>query len=382
MIGVLGGGQLGKMFVMAARTMGYRVTVLDPDPQAPAGSLANHHIVAAYTDQAALDRMAKTCQAITTEFENVPSESLSYLEEYCVVAPKHNSVGIAQHRRLEKEFLNQNGFQTTRFHVIRHASDIETASKQALFPAILKSCCFGYDGKGQLRVRTAAELSLAWQELGNQECILEAMVEIDLEVSVVVARSVDAQVKCFPVAENLHTNGILDISVVPARISPERAAAIQSLATRIAESLCHVGVLAVEFFVLRSGQVIINEIAPRPHNSGHYTLDVCICSQYEQQLRTLCGLKLGETQQLSPAVMVNILGDAWFRDHSVEQSEPDWATLVSEPGLRLHLYGKEEPRRGRKMGHFTLVADSVEYAWKRAIALRQSLYGVDPDVGR
>lgn len=368
MLGILGGGQLGRMFTMAARAMGYRVTVLDPDPHSPAGSLADAHIHAGYGDREALDRLADTCAAVTTEFENVPAESLSYLAERIRVSPSADSVSIAQDRIREKRYIAGAGLAVAPFLAIETAEDLEQ-DLQGHLPGILKLARLGYDGKGQIRVGTPEETKAAFAALGRKSCVLERLLDLKAEVSVIVARTGPGEITTFPVAENQHEAGILDISIVPARVSEAAAAKAREMALRLAEAMDYVGVLAVEFFVLEGGELVINEIAPRPHNSGHYTLDACLTSQFEQQVRTLCGLPPGETRLLSPVVMVNLLGDIWRDD------EPAWDRLLSEPNVMLHLYGKREARIGRKMGHFNVLAEEVETALEQALALKRMLQG-------
>ena len=368
MLGILGGGQLGRMFTMAARAMGYRVTVLDPDPDSPSGSLADVHLRADYTDAAALDQLATTCAAVTTEFENVPAESLERLAQSIRVSPSAASVSIAQDRISEKRYIAGAGLAVAPFLAIERAADLEQDLGGHL-PGILKLARLGYDGKGQIRVATAAEARAAFDQLEQKPCVLERLLPLETEVSVIVARTGPGETAVFPVAENQHESGILDISIVPARVAPEVAETARSMALRLAEAMDYRGVLAVEFFVLAGGELVINEIAPRPHNSGHYTLDACANSQFEQQVRTLCGLPPGSTRLLSPAVMVNLLGDIWRDD------EPTWDKLLSQPNVKLHLYGKKSARIGRKMGHFNVLADDADSALAQALSLKRMLQG-------
>lgn len=367
MLGILGGGQLGRMFTMAARAMGYRVTVLDPDPDSPAGGLADVHIRAAYDDSAALDRLADTCAAVTTEFENVPADSLSYLAERVRVSPSAACVSIAQDRIAEKRYVSGAGLQVAPFLAIESGADLDQNLDDHL-PGILKLARLGYDGKGQVRVKTPEEARAAFSELGGKPCVLERQLNLETEVSVIIARTSPTEVACFPVAENQHESGILDISIVPARVTPAVATRAQDMALKLAQAMDYIGVLAVEFFVLENDDLIINEIAPRPHNSGHYTLDACATSQFEQQVRTLCGLPPADTRLLSPVVMVNLLGDIWRDD------EPAWDKLLSQPNVKLHLYGKKTARIGRKMGHFNVLAEDVESALSQALELKQMLH--------
>ncbi|MDZ7661908.1 5-(carboxyamino)imidazole ribonucleotide synthase [Thiohalophilus sp.] len=366
-LGMLGGGQLGRMFTIAARNMGYEVVVLDPDPDSPAGMLASDHVCADYLDTTALQYLSETCDAITTEFENVPAESLEYLAEHCDVRPGARAVTLTQDRISEKTFLHDNGFATAPFAVIREPADLDAAARAVPTPAILKIARFGYDGKGQYPVASGEELADAWQELGNNPCVLEQRVDLDLEISVVVARGIDGETRCYPVAENVHRHGILDVSLVPARIDTDLEQQVLQAATAIAGTLDYVGVLAVEFFVSH-GELLVNEIAPRPHNSGHYTLDATLTSQFEQQVRAVCGLPLGDPRLLSPVVMINLLGDLWQG-----QTPPDWRPLFARANAKLHLYGKREARVGRKMGHYNVLAPTLDEALQTAQAIQQQL---------
>lgn len=366
MLGMLGGGQLGRFFVIAAHEMGYQVTVLDPTKDSPAGKIADVHICAGYDDPAALAEMAKTCAAITTEFENVPAETLATLAESVVVRPSAASVAIAQHRVLEKNFIKEAGLPVAPFTVIDKAEDLPEDGN-SLYPAILKVARFGYDGKGQARVKTRVEALSAFDDFKQEACVLEKMMPLDLEVSVVLVRSAQGEVTSFPTVENQHLNGILDISIAPARCSDVVKARAQGLAGKLATALDYVGVLAVEFFLV--GQdILVNEIAPRPHNSGHYTIDACVSSQFEQQVRVLVGSPVGSAALHSKAVMVNVLGDSW-----VEGVEPAWGKAFAHNNLKLHLYGKPEARKGRKMGHFTVIDKDQEVALNAALIARGEL---------
>jgi 5-(carboxyamino)imidazole ribonucleotide synthase len=365
-LGLMGGGQLGRMFCMAAQSMGYRVAVLDPGAEGPAASVADRHIAADYLDPAGLNELARLCAAATTEFENVPAQALQFLAQHCRVTPEAEAVAIAQDRIREKRFLAENGAQVVPFQVI--ASEAEAAHADAsLFPGILKTARLGYDGKGQSSVTEPSQTASAWRQLGATPAVLEKRVDLALEVSVVVARGLDGETRCFPVAENRHRDGILDISIVPARVPAALAERARALALRVAERLDYHGVLCVEMFLTRGGELLVNEIAPRPHNSGHYTIDACIASQFEQQARVMAGLPLGDPRQHTPAVMLNLLGDIWAR------GEPDWARLLGEGGAKLHLYGKREARAGRKMGHLTCLGDTLEEALATAARLRAEL---------
>lgn len=366
-IGMLGGGQLGRMFTMAARSMGYEVIVLDPDTDSPAGKLATDHVCANYSDQTALDYMAKTCDVVTTEFENVPASTLEALAASCPVRPGAQAVTITQDRIHEKTFLRDNGFPTAPFAVIRDKSDLIPGLEAVQAPAILKVSRFGYDGKGQYAIDSASNLDDAWQALQGNESVLEQRVPLDLEVSVVLARGIDGQIITYPVAENVHQDGILDVSMVPARIDSSVTKQVISMATRIATALDYIGVMAVEFFI-SNGKLLVNEIAPRPHNSGHYTLDATVTSQFEQQVRAVCGLSLGESRLLSPVVMVNLIGDLWQ-----ENTPPAWDALLSHANAKLHLYGKREARPGRKMGHYNVLATELEEAITLAAEIKSQL---------
>ena len=367
MLGVLGGGQLGRMFVQAAQQMGYRVMVLDPDSASPAGRVADAFICAAYDDSAALEKLSQQCVAVTTEFENIPANSLRKLAKTCIVSPDAYSVSVAQNRIAEKQFLGTNGFAVAPFAVIQQPDDFVTQDAADFLPGILKVSQFGYDGKGQIKVNSMAELPAAYEQLNHSICVLEKFMPLKSEISVVVARGGNGEMQTFPVAENQHINGILDVSIVPARISPLLAEKAQILAGQVAKQLNYQGVLCVEFFVLQDDKLVINEIAPRPHNSGHYSIDACVTSQFEQQVRTLCGLPLGATTQLSPAVMVNLLGDVW------RNGDPDWNIVLQHSSAKLHLYGKTEARPGRKMGHYTVLGGDTETALSEALHIQKQL---------
>lgn len=368
-LGLLGGGQLGRMFTVAARTMGYDVMVLDPDVDSPAAAFATVHLCAPYDDKDALARLASECAAVTTEFENVPAASLEAIALHTPVRPSADIIRIACNRILEKQTIRDFGLDTVNYHVIESNTDLDQALQQIPLPAILKTATLGYDGKGQVLISTPAELEPAYQQLGAGACVLEQRIDLACEVSVVLARSVCGHVETYTVAENQHKNGILDISIVPARVKPNVASSAEKMARILAEKLDYCGVLAVEFFVDQDDQLMINEIAPRPHNSGHYTLDACLTDQFQQQVRTLCGFRPGTTSLTSPAVMVNILGDAW------EQGAPAWDKLLKNSGVFLHLYAKKEPRQGRKMGHYTCVGVEVEKLLDQAKSLQKELSG-------
>jgi len=365
-LGLLGGGQLGRMFTMAAQSMGYRVIVLDPGTHSPAGSVADAHIPADYMDRSGLDALAQRCAAVTTEFENVPAESLRYLAGHCLVSPAADSVAVAQDRIAEKAFLSAAGLEVAPYKVVRTDDDLREDVAH-LLPGILKRSRLGYDGKGQARVNRQEDLAPAFARLGSEPCVLEQLLPLELELSCVVARGFDGSMVSWPVAENQHAGGILDLSIVPARVPAELAEAARAAAAAVAAQLDYRGILCVEFFVLRDGRLLANEIAPRPHNSGHYTIDACFTSQFEQQVRVLCGMPLGDTSLHCPAVMVNLLGDLWAN------GEPHWEHVLREARAKLHLYGKHEARAGRKMGHYTVLADTIDRALTTALDIRARL---------
>ena len=356
-LGVLGGGQLGRMFCVAARTMGYRVVVLDPDPLCGAGLIADVHIKADYTDQSALAEMAEQCDVITLEFENIPSSSVRLIADKTTVYPAAESLEIAQRRDMEKQFAVQAGLQPVPYHAISRECDLVQAAAEVGFPAILKSNTLGYDGKGQFVVNNLNELNTAYNEAGKVDCVLEKKIIIRCEISAIVARNSNAELANFPVSENQHRNGVLHMSIVPARVSEEITQLAIKKALILAEALDYVGILAVEFFVSTDNVLYFNEMAPRPHNSGHYTKDACVTSQFEQQVRMMCGLSPGDTRLMSPVVMVNMLGDLWL---------PRWGDIFAQSNIKLHLYGKTEARPGRKMGHFNVLAEDVESALETA----------------
>mgnify|MGYP003664683568 FL=1 len=359
-LGMLGGGQLGRMFTTAAQTMGYKVIVLDPDKNSPAGIIADQHICSAYTDEAALTELAQHCAAITTEFENIPASTLAFLEKRTVVHPSSSALASTQNRNTEKNFIRAQGIATVPFVSITHRDDFADISTQIKFPAILKVATFGYDGKGQIVCEDLQAAYEAFEALGQKECVLEQRIDLEREISVVLARGEDGQITAFPVAENVHINGILHSTTVPSAAAETQQHAAIEMASKIADGLDYVGTMAVEFFVSKQGEIIANEIAPRPHNSGHYTLDACRTSQFEQQVRMLCGLPAGSSKLISPVVMINLLGDVWGN------SQPGWDKLLNKPDIKLHLYGKREARAGRKMGHFNVLADTPELAMQSA----------------
>lgn len=365
-LGVMGGGQLGRMFVHAAQAMGFKVAVLEAAPDSPAGQAADSLIAAAYDDAQALAQLGQSCVAVTTEFENVPADSLRLLAAHAFVAPAAACVAIAQDRIAEKRFLAdcaaRSGVAPAPHKTIATTGDID-AIEDLLLPGILKTVRMGYDGKGQVVVRSRDDVRAAFASMGGVTCLLEKMLPLAYEVSVLTARGADGASVVYPIAENVHRGGILFTTTVPGpNVAAESAAKAQHAAKVIVEQLGYVGVLCIEFFVLTDGSLVVNEMAPRPHNSGHYTMDACVTSQFAQQVRAMARLPLGEVRQHSPAVMLNILGDIWFEDGSDTQREPDWAAVLALPGACLHLYGKEEARRARKMGHITFVAPTLAEA--------------------
>jgi 5-(carboxyamino)imidazole ribonucleotide synthase len=371
-LGLLGGGQLGRMFCMAAQSLGYKVAVLDPGADSPAGSVADRHIAADYLDPDGLAALRDLCGAATTEFENVPAAALEYLASSRRVAPGAASVAIAQDRIREKTFVSGHGFPVAPFAILRTASDAASVDA-SLLPGIVKSARFGYDAKGQVRVAARDDVAAAFASMGGTPCVLERRLELETEVSVIVARDDCGRLATWPVAENHHRNGILDVSIVPARVAAATAQQARAIATALATALDYRGVLCVELFVVAGGTLVVNEIAPRPHNSGHYTIDACVTSQFEQQARVLAALPLGDTHQHTPAVMINLLGDIWFDTGASVPRDPDWASVLAHPRAKLHLYGKREARPGRKMGHATCLGETLDGALATAHAIRRDL---------
>jgi 5-(carboxyamino)imidazole ribonucleotide synthase len=366
-LGMLGGGQLGRMFVSVARSMGYEVIVLDPAANSPAGSMASEHLQANYDDRQALDYMARHCAAVSTEFENIPADTLEYLANSLPVHPSASALRIAQNRYSEKTFFLSLGLSVADFLSIESEDDIEQA-KGFSFPAILKTNTLGYDGKGQVVCQNYDELVAACSHIGSISYVLEKRIDLAKEVSVVLCRSQAGEVDCFPLAENQHRNGILDISIAPANLSQEMKAEVIDAATKIAHGLDYCGVLAVEFFISSDNDILINEMAPRPHNSGHYTLDACYTSQFEQQVRMMCGLSAGDSALHTPVAMWTVLGDIW-----PETATPNWSGLLQQGKAKLHLYGKAEARTGRKMGHVNFLADSTPQALELLALAKQKL---------
>lgn len=362
MLGILGGGQLGRFFAMAAKRMGYKVTVLDPYPDAPAADFADEHICAAYDDEAALEKLAQ-CAAVTTEFENVNAAAMTKLAQKTRVTPAGELVAIAQNRIDEKATIRKASLPVTPYQAIRSREDLNENTKQ-LLPGILKTATLGYDGKGQRSVKTQTGLLTCLSSLAKDgPYILEKELDLRAELSVIVCRLDNNIVVTFPPAENIHDNGILAFSIVPARLPEELTKRAEVMAKHLAEKLDYVGVLAVEMFVVGDKQqLVVNEIAPRPHNSGHYTMDACVSDQFQQQVRIMCGLPPSRTSLIHPCCMVNLLGDMWGENGE----EPDWTPLLKNPDTFLHLYGKKEARPGRKMGHFTVFAETAEAAYEKA----------------
>ncbi len=370
-LGLLGGGQLGRMFCHAAQSLGYRVAVLDPAQEGPAASVADMHIQADYDDETALIKLAQRCRAVTTEFENVPAQSLLTLAAHCRVTPGSHAVEIVQDRIAEKAFIVSQGVAVAPYAAIRAESDLRAVGAH-LFPGILKVARLGYDGKGQARVRSLEEALKAFAECGGVPCVLEAMLDLKEELSVVLARGLDGQCAVFPVARNVHEQGILAVTTVDTQAVAMTARATEA-ALAIAQGLKYEGVLCVEFFVLGDGQLLVNEIAPRPHNSGHFSMNACVTSQFEQQARVMVGLPLGSTRLLTPAVMLNILGDVWYPGIDDRQAEPNWQDVLAVPGASLHLYGKREARRARKMGHVNCTGATLTEAVSHANQVVQVL---------
>jgi 5-(carboxyamino)imidazole ribonucleotide synthase len=355
-LGVLGSGQLGRMFALAARRLGYRVVVYSPDQDSPTGQVADTEFTARYDDLERVKAFARTVDVVTFEFENVPFATAAACAQFAPVRPRGEVLHITQQRLREKTYLREQGFPVTPFARVTSLAELEAALDALGLPAVLKSADFGYDGKGQRKLLARADAPAAWSALGVQEAILEGFVDFALEVSVVAARGLDGSFAAFDVFENAHSHHILDVTVCPARIDPKLAREALELARGILERLDVVGVLCVEMFVTKSGTLLVNELAPRPHNSGHLTFDASLTNQFEQQVRAVCGLPLGSPQLLRPAAMMNLLGDVW------SNGEPNWAKALELPNVKLHLYGKSDPRPGRKMGHLTALADTVDEA--------------------
>lgn len=371
-IGVLGGGQLGRMFAQAAQSLGYRVHVYEPQTHCPAGAVANREVNASYDDAEALMEFARGVDVVTYEFENIPATALAVIAPVVPLHPRAEVLHTTQNRQREKAWLKANGFPHVAYAEALDG-DIAPAVAAVGLPCVVKTADFGYDGKGQMKLSTPADLEQAVAVFRGRRCVVEAWCTFTCELSVIVARSTTGETRAFPVAENIHTHHILDFSIVPARVKEEVAVAAETLAARIAERLGVVGLLAVELFLTTAGELVVNELAPRPHNSGHWSLDGGETSQFEQHVRAVCGLPLGEVGARAPTVMVNILGDAWKWADGKVVGAPNWAAILAEPRARLHLYGKAEPRPGRKMGHFSVRAADVETALARARELKARL---------
>lgn len=366
-IGVLGSGQLGRMFTIAARRMGYRVHTFSPDADTPTGQVADVEVTASYDDLDAVREFSRRVSVVTFEFENVPAPTARAAAECVPVRPAGSVLHTTQQRAREKTFLAQSGFPMTPFRVVTSPAELDSALDELGTPAVLKSAAFGYDGKGQFAIQARDQASEAWRALGEKEAVLEAFIDFEKEISVVGARCADGCFEHFGAIENRHERHILDVSFAPARIPERLENEAVEIARAVMEELNVAGVLCVEFFVTHEGRLLINELAPRPHNSGHLTIDACVTSQFEQQLRAVCGLPLGSTRRLQPAAMANLLGDLW------NHHEPNWLAATAFPGVKLHLYGKTEPRPGRKMGHLTALGETPEQAVQLVLAARASL---------
>jgi 5-(carboxyamino)imidazole ribonucleotide synthase len=365
----MGSGQLGRMFAVAARRMGYRVHVFSPDKETPAGQFADLEVTGAYEDESAVRDFAKGLDLLTFEFENIPRQTVDWCAAECEVRPSSSVLHTAQNRLREKDFLSRAGIPVAPYRAVRSEPELRAAIDEIKTPAILKSAAFGYDGKGQRFIEQPSGLEEIWQDRAGDELILEGAVDFEKEVSVIVARGPDGSMATFPVCENIHRNHILDITVLPARVSTEVENFAAALARKIAEKMDLVGLLAVEMFLQRDGVLLVNELAPRPHNSGHWTIEGCATSQFEQHVRAVCGLPLGSTRLLSPSAMANLLGDLW------EPGEPNWSAALAVDEVRLHLYGKQDPRPRRKMGHLTALAATAEAAIAAVTKARDALTG-------
>ncbi len=368
-IGLMGSGQLGRMFAIAARRMGYRVNVYSPDRDTPAGQFADLEVTGAYEDESAVREFAKGLDLLTFEFENIPRQTIEWCAAECEVRPEGSILHTAQNRLREKDFLSASSIPVAPYRAVRCVDDLARAFAEIKTPAILKSAAFGYDGKGQRLIEQADGVNEIWADRPGDELILERAIDFEKEVSVIVARGPAGEMATFPVCENLHRSHILDITVVPARVSSAVEKSAADLARTIAEQMNLIGLLAVEMFLQHDGTLLVNELAPRPHNSGHWTIEGCATSQFEQHVRAVCGLPLGSTTILRPSAMANLLGDLW-RD-----GEPNWAAAVGVKGVHLHLYGKHQPRPRRKMGHLTALADSAEAAIEAVSKARDALQG-------
>ena len=366
-LGVLGSGQLGRMFCIAARRMGYRVHTFSPDEDTPTGQVADVEVTAEYDDVDALRAFAGSVDVVTFEFENVPIAAIDAIEELAPVRPAGLALHTAQQRAREKTFLADHGFPTAAFARAATLDELWDAVARVGTPAIIKTAAFGYDGKGQHKVTTPADVSHIWEAIGHQEAVVEKFISLQAEISIVAARGLDGAIVEYAPFENRHRNHILDLTTSPALVPPSIATGAAEITRAILTELQYVGVLCVEFFVSTDGELLVNELAPRPHNSGHLTFDAAVTSQFEQQVRAICGLPLGSPELLRPAAMANLLGDLWA------DATPNWAAACRFPEVKLHLYGKEEPRAGRKMGHLTAIGRTVQEAQDRVIAARDAL---------
>jgi 5-(carboxyamino)imidazole ribonucleotide synthase len=366
-VGVLGGGQLGRMFAIAARRMGYRVHTFSPGDDTPTGQVADVEVTASYEDLDALRAFARQVDVVTFEFENVPIEAIDAIEEHAPVRPSGVALHTAQQRAREKTFLADRGIPTAPFMAAATLDELWSAVDQVGTPAIIKTAAFGYDGKGQHKVTSPADVEHVWAAIGHQEAVVEKMISLQAEVSVVGARGLDGEMKEFVPFENRHRHHILDLTTAPAALSAAVTKQAVEITRTILEELQYVGVICVEFFVSTDGELLVNELAPRPHNSGHLTFDAAVTSQFEQQLRAICGLPLGSTELVRPAAMANLLGDLWV------DGEPNWAAAMRLPDVKLHVYGKDGPRPGRKMGHLTALGKTAQEAQERVIAARDAL---------
>ena len=366
-LGVMGSGQLGRMFAIAARRMGYRVHTFSPDSDTPTGQVADIETAAAYDDEAKVREFAKSVAVLTFEFENVPSRTVEWAAEHCPVRPSGKVLHICQHRLREKDFLAGAGIPVAPFRKIESAAQLSAAAAEIGLPGVLKTAAFGYDGKGQRKLKPGDDLAETWRAFEGQPAVLEKFIAFEREISVIVARGIDGSMTTWPVCENAHANHILDVTLCPARLPAPVADRADDIARSIALALELTGVLAVEMFLMSDGGIVVNELAPRPHNSGHFSFDASVTSQFEQQVRAVCGLPLGSTESLRPAAMANLLGDAWAN------GEPDWAAAAAFPGVKIHLYGKSAPKPGRKMGHLTAFGATVEEAAATVRAARAAL---------
>ncbi len=372
-LGVLGGGQLGRMLAHAAERLGYRVHIYEPAYDSPAGEVSAKEFNAPYTDPERLAEFARGCAAVTYEFENVPVEPLWKIEKLTALKPHWNVLETCQNRLREKTWLRKNGFPHVPFAEVQVGEDLAAAIRRVGLPCVVKTADFGYDGKGQMKVTDEATLASAVAAFSRQRAVVERYIDFKCELSVIVARTETGAVQTFPIAENIHTKHILDFSIVPARVSEPVRVEAEQLGRAIAEKIGLVGLLAIELFLTDRNELLVNELAPRPHNSGHWTLDACVTTQFEQHVRAITGLPLGGTGLTAPAaVMVNILGDAW-RPAAGRQIEPNWSALLADPAAKLHLYGKSEPKVGRKMGHFTVTGPSADAALEKARTLKSRL---------